>query len=107
MAALLSCSGCIVKTSTYDLKVLEVEALRDAYASSNREAARLTGEVEALTKQVAGQKADLQELSARAIACEEERKRERRESADRERELAELRGKAGTREGPASRPSAE
>jgi len=107
LAALLSCAGCIVTTSTYDAKVREVETLRDAYASSNRESARLAGEVEALTKQVAGQKASLQELSSRADACEEERTREKRESADRDRELAELRKKTGTKEEPGVRPSAE
>jgi chromosome segregation ATPase len=107
LAALLSCAGCIVTTSTYDAKVREVETLRDAYASSNRESARLAGEVETLTKQVAGQKAALQELSSRADACEEERTREKRESADRDRELAELRKKTGTKEEPGVRPSAE
>ena len=77
LAALLSCAGCIVTTSTYDAKVREVEALRDAYASSNRESARLAGEVAALSKQVAGQNAALQELSSRADACEEGRTREK------------------------------
>jgi hypothetical protein len=71
LAALLSCAGCIVTTSTYNAKVREVEALRDAYASSNREASRLAGEVEALSKQVAGQKATIEGLSTRAKACEE------------------------------------
>ncbi len=71
MAALLSCAGCIVTTSTYDTKVREVEALRDAYASSNREASRLAAEVEALSKQVAGQKETIEGLSTRAKACEE------------------------------------
>ena len=107
LAALLSCAGCIVTTSTYDAKVREVETLRDAYASSNRESARLAGEVEALTKQVAGQKAALQELSSRADACEEVRMLEKRESAERDRELAELRKKAGAKEEPAARPSME
>ena len=79
VAALLSCAGCIVTTSTYDAKVREVEALRDAYASSNRESSRLAGEVEALSKQVAGQNAALQELSSRADACEGARVREKRE----------------------------
>ena len=88
LASLLSCAGCIVTTSTYDAKVREVEALRDAYASSNRESARLAGEIEELSKQVAGQKAALQELSSRADACEEGRMREKRESAECERELA-------------------
>lgn len=50
LAALLSCAGCIVTASTYDSKVREVEALRDAYASSNREKAKLASEVEALSK---------------------------------------------------------
>ena len=68
VAALLSCAGCIVTASTYDAKVREVEALRDAYASSNRETSKLAGEVEALSKQVAAQKAALQELSSRADA---------------------------------------
>src|SRR5512140_2181745 len=104
MTALLSCAGCIVTASTYDAKVREVEALRDAYALSNRESSRLAGEVEALSKQVAGQKAAIQELSSRAEACEEERKGEKRESADRDREPAELRKKAGTKEEPAARP---
>lgn len=107
LAALLSCAGCIVTTSTYDAKVREVEALRDAYASSNRETSRLAGEVETLSKQVAGQKAALQELSSRAETCEGERARERRESVDRERELAELLKKTGTKEEPAARPAAE
>jgi len=69
MAALLSCAGCIVTTSTYDAKVREVDALRDAYASSNRETSRLAGEVKALEKQVAGQEAAIDELSSRADAC--------------------------------------
>ena len=107
LAALLSCAGCIVKASTYDAKVREVEALRDAYASSNRESARLASEVEALSKEIAGQKAALRELSSRAEACEGERTREKRESADRDRELAELRKKAGTKEEPALRPASE
>ena len=107
LASLLSCAGCIVTTSTYDAKVREVEVLRDAYASSNRETSRLAGEVEALSKQVAGQKAALQELSSRADACEEVRMREKRESAERDRELAELRKKAGAKEEPAARPSME
>ena len=69
MAALLSCAGCIVTTSTYDTKVREADALRDAYASSNREASRLAGEVKALEKKVAGQEAAIGELSSRADAC--------------------------------------
>ena len=72
VAALLSCSRCIVTTSAYDAKVREVETLRDAYASSNREASRLAGEVEALSKEVAGQKAAFERLSTRAKACEED-----------------------------------
>ena len=70
MAALLSCAGCIVTTSTYDAKVREADALRDAYASSNRETSRLAGEVKALEKQVAGQEAAIDELSSRANACD-------------------------------------
>ena len=80
VAALLSSAGCIVTTSTYDAKVREVEALRDAYASSNRESSRLAGEVEALSKQVAGQNAALQELSSRADACESALAQEKRGS---------------------------
>ena len=105
VAALLSCAGCIVTASTYDAKVREVEALRDAYASSNREASRLAGEVEGLSKQVAGQKAALQELSSRADACEGAMTREKRESADLDREPAEIRKKAGTKEDDAARPA--
>jgi chromosome segregation ATPase len=107
LAALLSCAGCIVTTSTYETKVREVEALRDAYASSNRDSAKLAGEIEELSKQVALQKATLQELSSRADSCEEGRMREKRESAERDRELAELRKKTGTKEEPAEGPSAE
>ena len=107
LAALLSCAGCIVTTSTYDAKVREVEALRDAYASSNRETSRLAGEVDALSKQVAGQKAAFQELSSRADACEAGRTREKLESADRDRELAELRKKTGTKEEAAAQPAAK
>jgi hypothetical protein len=72
VAALLSCAGCIVTTSTYDAKVREVDALRDAYASSNRETSRLTGEVEALSKLVDGQKAIIEGLSTRAKTCEDD-----------------------------------
>jgi len=79
VAAILSCAGCIVTASTYDAKVREVEALRDAYASANREKSRLAGEVETLSKQVAGQNAALQELSSRADACEGAPTREKRE----------------------------
>lgn len=70
IAALLSCAGCIVTTSTYDAKVREADALRDAYASSNRETSRLAGEVKALEKKVAGQEAAIEELSSRAAACD-------------------------------------
>ena len=69
-AALLSCAGCIVTTTTYDAKVREADGLRDAYASSNREKAKLAGEVEALSREVAGQKSALEELSSRVNACE-------------------------------------
>jgi uncharacterized protein YlxW (UPF0749 family) len=71
VAALLSCAGCIVTTSTYDAKAREAESLRDAYASSNREASRLAGEVETLSKLVDGQKAIIEGLSTRAKACED------------------------------------
>jgi len=81
LAALLSCAGCIVTTSAYDAKVREVEALRDAYASANRETSRLTGKVEALSKQVAGQESALKELSFRAEACEGVLARKEREGA--------------------------
>ena len=107
VAALLSCAGCIITASTYDAKVREVEVVRDAYASSNRESSRLAGEVEALSKQVAGQKAALQEHSSRADACEGALAREKRESADRGRELAELRKKTGTKEEPSAPSAAE
>lgn len=71
MAALLSCAGCIVTASTYDAKVREADALRDAYASSNREALRLAGDVKALEKKVAGQEAAIEALSSRADACDQ------------------------------------
>jgi hypothetical protein len=80
VVALLSCTGCIVTASTYDAKVREVELLRDAYASSNRESSRRAREVEALSKQVAEQKTALQELSSRADACEKALAVEKRES---------------------------
>jgi len=160
LAASLSCAGCIVTTSAYDAKVREVEALRDAYASSNRESSRLAGEVAALSKQVAGEKTTgealaerlrereesqkrtsgqldalrkayegsrltweqfidellgkekaagkrLQELSSRADACAEELARERKESADRDRELEAFRKKTEAKEAPAARTPAE
>jgi chromosome segregation ATPase len=107
LAALLSCAGCIVTTSTYDAKVREIEALRDAYASSNRETSRLAGEVQALSKQVAGQKTALQEISSRAEECEGRLAREKGESADRDRELAELRKKMGAKEEAAAQSGAE
>jgi chromosome segregation ATPase len=160
LAALLSCVGCIVTSSTYGAKVREVEDLRDAYASSNRETSRLAGEVDALSKQVAAEKtareaiADrfrereesqkrtsgqldalrkayegsrltweqfidellgkeratgkrLQELSSRADACAEELAKGKKDSADRDRELAELRMRLETKKAPAARPSPE
>ena len=103
VAALLSCAGCIVTASTYDAKVREVETLRDAYASTNREKSRLAGEVETLSKQVAVQNAALQELSSRADACEGVRASEERESVDHDREPAELRKTKGTKEGATER----
>ncbi len=107
LAALLSCAGCIVTKSEYDSKVREVEAIRDAYASSNREASRLAREVEVLSEQVAGQKAVLRTLSSRADECEEGLAQEKRKSADRERELAELLKKTGTMKETAARSAAE
>ena len=150
-SALLCCAGCIVTNSTYEAKVREVDVLRDAYASLNREKSKMAAEVEALTKQVALEKTSggmlagqlrekeealkrlggeleavrkasegtrltreqfidellakekatgkrLQELSSRLDACGEELSRERRESADRDRELEELRKKLQTKE---------
>lgn len=107
LAALPFCAGCIVTTSTYDAKVGEVEALRDAYASSNRETSRLAREVEDLSKQVEEQKTALRELSSRAEACESGLAREKRESGERDRELAECRKKAGSKEEPPARSAAE
>ena len=75
LAALLSCVGCIVTTSTYGAKVREVEDLRDAYASSNRETSRLAGEVEALSKQVAAEKTAREALADRLREREESQKR--------------------------------
>ena len=150
-SVLLFCAGCIVTNSTYEAKVREVDVLRDAYASLNREKSKMAAEVEALTKQVALEKTSggmlagqlrekeealkrlggeleavrkasegtrltreqfidellakekatgkrLQELSSRLDACGEELSRERRESADRDRELEELRKKLQTKE---------
>jgi chromosome segregation ATPase len=105
VAALLSSAGCIVTTSTYDAKAREVEALRDAYASSNRESSRLAGEVEALSKQVAGQKAALQALSFQAEGCEAELALEKLEPAERDRKLSKLREKTGTKVDTVGRPS--
>ncbi len=79
LAALLSCAGCIVTTSTYDTKVREVEALRDAYASLNRETSRLVREVEALSKQVAAQRTTGEDLAWQLREKEESLKRLRGE----------------------------
>ena len=103
VATVLSCAGCIVTASTYDAKVREVEALRDAYASSNREKSRLAGEVETLSKQVAVQNAALQELSSRTDACEGVLPSDKRESADPDRDLLELRKTKGMKEGAPER----
>jgi chromosome segregation ATPase len=75
LAALLSCVGCIVTTSTYGAKVREVEALRDAYASSNRETSRLAGEIEALSKQMKAEKTAGEALADRLREREESQKR--------------------------------
>lgn len=148
IAALLSCAGCIVTSSTYETKVREVDSLRDAYASLNREKTKLAAENAALSKQVAegketadtlsakGREKDeslkrvgdelalvrrncegsrltreqfinellekekatgrrMQDLSSRAEACEKELERERRDGADRNRELESLRKDGG------------
>jgi predicted RNase H-like nuclease (RuvC/YqgF family) len=79
VAALLSCTGCIITASTYDAKVREVEALRDAYALSNRDTSRLAGEVETLSKQVAAQKAAGEDLAWQLREKEESLKRLRGE----------------------------
>ncbi|GAB4232936.1 MAG: hypothetical protein OHK0028_08500 [Deltaproteobacteria bacterium] len=153
---LLSCSGCIVTTSTYETKVREVESLRDAYSSLHREKGRLAAENAALAKQAADRKAEvealsarvgekeesvrrlreeiselrnrfegtrltreqfvnellekekatgkrLQELSSRADACEAELAREKRESAGRDGEIAELRKRLEPKEDPPAR----
>ena len=75
LAALLSCAGCIVTTSTYDAKVREVEALRDAYASSNRDTSKLAGEVDTLSKQVTAEKTAGKALADRLREREESQKR--------------------------------
>lgn len=75
LAALLSCAGCIVTASTYDAKVREVEAVRDAYASSTRDTSRLAGEVEALTRQVTAEKTAGKALADRLREREESQKR--------------------------------
>jgi len=75
LAALLSCVGCIVTASTYDARVREVEALRDAYASSNRESSRLAAEVEALSRQVKSEKTAGEALADRLREREESQKR--------------------------------
>lgn len=75
LAAFLSCAGCIVTTSSYDTKVREVEAVRDAYASSNRETSRLTAEVEDLSKRVAAEKTAREALADRLREREESQKR--------------------------------
>jgi chromosome segregation ATPase len=78
----------------------QLDALRKAYEGS-----RLTWEQfidELLGKEKAAGKR-LQELSSRADACAEELAREKKESADRDRELAEIRTKLETMEAPATR----
>ncbi|MBP2688156.1 MAG: hypothetical protein H6Q83_343 [Deltaproteobacteria bacterium] len=70
-AALLSCAGCIVTTSTYETKAREVEALRDGYASLNREKSMLAAEVDALSKQVAAEKTAGEALAGRLREREE------------------------------------
>ena len=75
LAAFLSCAGCIVTTSAYDAKVREVEALRDAYASSNRDTSKLAGEVDTLSKQVTAEKTAGKALADRLREREESQKR--------------------------------
>lgn len=70
-AALLSCTGCIVTTSTYETKAREVEALRDGYASLNREKSKLAAEVDTLSKQVAAEKTAGEALAGRLREREE------------------------------------
>ncbi|MGZ8450040.1 MAG: hypothetical protein ACXWWV_10705 [Candidatus Deferrimicrobiaceae bacterium] len=101
------------------------KAAREALAGDLREKEealkRVTGDLEAVRKASEGSRTTreqfidellakekatgkrLQELSSRADACAEELARERRESADRDRELVELRKFVGTKEEPTGR----
>jgi chromosome segregation ATPase len=72
---LLSGTGCIVTTSSYEMKAREADSLRDALASLNREKAKLAGENEALSKQLASCKETGAALSSQVREMEASLKR--------------------------------
>ncbi|MGE5247426.1 MAG: hypothetical protein ACM3L8_03670 [Verrucomicrobiota bacterium] len=64
-ALLLFGSGCIVTTSTYEMKAREADTLRDALGSLNRDKARLAQENAALSREVASCRERQAALSAK------------------------------------------
>jgi DNA repair exonuclease SbcCD ATPase subunit len=67
---LLSGAGCVVTSSSYEVKAREADALREALGSLNREKTRLTQENEALSKQLASCKEADAALSSRIAELE-------------------------------------
>ena len=76
VAALLLCGpGCIVTSSTYEVKAREADTLRDALGSLNREKAKLIQENEELSRQAASCKEDRKALSSQVSELEVSLKR--------------------------------
>lgn len=67
--------GCIVTSTTYEMKAREADSLREAMASLSREKGKLAEENAALRKQVAAGKEAEAELSSRLAEREESLKR--------------------------------
>lgn len=68
---LLSGPGCIVTTSSYEVKAREADALREALGSMNREMAKLAAENAALSAEVASCRKTEAALSGQAREKEE------------------------------------
>ena len=125
LAALLSCAGCIVTTSTYDAKVREVEALSkqvkaektagEALADRLREREesqkRTSGQLDALRKAYEGSRLTWEQFIEELLGKEKATGKRLQELSSRAdacaEELAELRKKMETKEAPAARSPAE
>lgn len=70
----LAC-GCLVTGTTYETKIREADALREALAATTKEKGQITAQAEALRKQISDEKETSAGLSARVAAQDEDIRR--------------------------------